>query len=163
MTRGRKLQIIRHAGDHRVSGEMSFRAKAVTELKQRPVASAMTASVFVAGGFALVLGIKASRAFVEIGGGAMGGAIVRLIGVFMVIGAVATFSGIVRGRSFTEMVGLVLVSSGTFLYGTGVIVGLGKGGLLAGSLALGISTGFIGRVITWSMFAKSSYSDSDED
>lgn len=130
------------------------------QLRERPMASCMTfASVFV-GVSALVLGERASRAFIEIGGG---GLVVRLIGLFLATGGVLTTVGVIRSRTFPELVGLGLVSAGAFIYGVGVLFGLGRSGMIAGGLSLGLATGATLRVLMIVQAAKVLYVHNPED
>jgi hypothetical protein len=135
----------------------------VAEFRAKPVTSCMIAAVMVAGSFGLVLGLKASRAFAEIGGGFTGSAIVRFLGTLMLVGAVATFGGVVRWGSLVEMIGLVFVAAGCFVYSVGVISGLGLNGIFAGSMSFGMTVGCTSRVVIWAKAARTMYRADDVD
>jgi hypothetical protein len=98
----------------------------------------MTATVMGAGLFALIFGIRASRAFVEIGGG---GSLVRLLGLLLFAGGVLVFGGITRWGLLIHMIGELFTAAGAVIYGAGAVIGLGWNGVVAGSFAFGLAIG----------------------
>lgn len=133
---------------HHQTGERLsiFRAIAL-ELRIRPTVTSMTfASVFV-GICALILGEGASRAFTILGGDSGGALIAHVMGGALFLGGVITLAGIARLGSLFELMGLGLISGGSFIYAVAVFIGLGSNGLIAGGLAGGLAVGTALRVV----------------
>lgn len=110
--------------------------------RAKPTAVTIPIAMVPIGVIALVLGEDASRAFTNIGGEI----VIRSLGAAMALGGVSVAFGILRNDVVYEGVGLTLCSLGALLYGTGVILGLGEQGLIAGLGYLAFATGFLGRV-----------------
>jgi hypothetical protein len=129
------------------------------EWQIRPMATSMTIASVVTGICALVLGPHASRAFTIIVGGRHGvdALIARGMGAFLAIGGLLVVAGVVRYGSFIELLGLGCMSAGAFIYGVGVLIGLGINGLIAGLFALGLSLGAALRVVLLAFVAKKLY------
>jgi hypothetical protein len=113
----------------------------LSELRLRPMATSMTLAAIFVGVAALILGEGASKAFTIIGGPHGGALIAHLMGALLAAGGVVTVAGVARLGSLAELFGLGLISAGAFIYGAGVLLGLGHQGLIAGGLALGLSVG----------------------
>lgn len=92
---------------------------------------------------ALVLGTDASKAFTDVGGGA----IIRIMGAAMLLGAMLIISSIIKPNPTREMCGLILCMFGAAVYGGGVIVGLHAQGIIAGLGYAGIALTLLGRLI----------------
>lgn len=132
------------------------------ELRVRPTVTAMTfASIFV-GACALVLGEDASRAFTLIAGESGGALIAHMMGGALCLGGILTLAGVSRLGSLVELLGLGLISAGAFIYGSGVLIGLGVNGLIAGGFAVGLSVGTALRVLLLSRAAKQLYGPAAE-
>lgn len=141
----------------RPSKRLSIFRTLTFELRIRPTVTSMTiASIFV-GACALVLGEDASRAFTLIAGDTGGALIAHMMGAALLLGGVATLAGIARLGSLVELLGLGLISAGSFIYGSGVLIGLGINGLIAGGFAIGLSVGTALRVALLSRAAKQLY------
>jgi hypothetical protein len=110
----------------------------------RPLAVTVPAAMVPIGIATLALGSEASRAFSLIPGGSL---IAHVLGLLLFLGGVLTIAGTVRLGTFCELIGLVFVSTGSFLYAGGVIIGLGVNGLIAGGAYAAITVGCAGRVV----------------
>jgi len=110
----------------------------------RPLAVTVPAAMIPIGVATLALGSEASRAFTLIPGGSL---IAHALGMLLLIGGVLTIAGTLRMGTFVELIGLVFVSTGAFLYAGGVIIGLGVNGLIAGGAYAAITVGCVGRVV----------------
>lgn len=114
-----------------------------SEFRVRPVATAVGVGMIPVGIIATALGEGASRAFTLI---PIGHGVAHAMGLLLVVGGFLTVAGIVRRDATLEMAGVSFISAGTFIYGAGVIIGLGWNGAIAGGLALMIAVGTFGRV-----------------
>lgn len=123
------------------------------ELRTRSMATSMTLAATIIGFGALILGDTVSRAFTIIGGSLLA----RLMGLLLASGGIITFVGIARHHTLTGLIGLVLVSTGSLIYGAGVIIGLHINGFAAGTLSLGLCLGSALRVITLASVARKLY------
>lgn len=126
------------------------------EFRIRPTATSLVVASVICGVWALILGEGASRAFTVIGGGpgGSGALIAHLMGAFLLIGGLISLAGSLRLGTLVELLGLVFASAGWFIYGGGVLIGLGANGLIAGSLALILAVGSAGRVLLLTTQAK---------
>ena len=109
---------------------------------EKPTAVTLPIIMVSTGCTGLVLGDHASKAFSNFGGATL----IRIMGFTMALGGVLVVTSIARSDTVLEAVGLVLAAFGAFIYGAGVILGLGTQGLIAGQLALGAAIGFLGRI-----------------
>jgi hypothetical protein len=110
--------------------------------RQQPTAVTLPLGMTIIGLAAIVLGDHASRAFTELGGGAM----IRVMGAAMLVGGVLVAVSIVRSDYLLEVIGLALAAFGATVYGVGVILGLGTQGLVTGPENLLIALAFFGRI-----------------
>lgn len=90
----------------------------------------------------LILGEHASKAFTNLGGTG----VIRIMGVFMIVGGVLIVSSIVKASYLREVVGLAFASLGAAIYGSGVILGLHGQGLVSGIGYTGITLTLLGRI-----------------
>lgn len=132
------------------------------QLRERPMASWMTFAATFAGASALLFGERGSRAFTEIGS-VWGDLIVRLLGLFLLVGGTLTTYGVIRSRTFSELLGLGLTAAGAFIYSIGVFFGLGRSGFIAGGLSMGLAVGATFRVMLIAQAAKTVYSHETRD
>ncbi len=107
---------------------------------------------------AVLLGDRVSRAFSEIGEGVVS----RFLGVLFLVGGSLALAGIVRRTSVFEALGLSALSAGAALYGTGVILGLGMSGMVAGPGYLAISVALARRVQILLALAEESGRDAEQ-
>lgn len=96
--------------------------------RARPESAIFPVAGILAGTAAIVLGVVASKAFTNIGGGIT----IRAMGILMLVGGMLALAGIARADRLVEMIGHSMVTAGTVIYPFGVILGLGLGGILAG-------------------------------
>jgi hypothetical protein len=115
----------------------------ITALIRHSTATGLPVTLIPTGLIAVILGSHASKAFDNIGGAFL----VRFLGAVMLIGGTTIVTGIIRTDPAYEPIGLTFVSLGLGIYGTGVIIGLGTQGLIAGMIAIGAGLGFLGRVL----------------
>lgn len=108
----------------------------------KPTAVTVPLAMIPIGIAALILGEDASRAFTEIGGGV----VIRFMGAVMLAGGTSVLIAILRDDPLYELIGLVLAALGAAIYGTGVILGLGTQGVVAGIGYLAMSAAFLGRI-----------------
>lgn len=99
-------------------------------------------SLICVGIVSLVLGDGASKAFDNLGGGAL----IRLMGVFMIVGGVLIISSILKNNFAREVLGLAFAALGAAIYGGGVILGLHSQGLVSGIGYTGITLTLLGRI-----------------
>jgi hypothetical protein len=81
----------------------------------------------IPGALAVIYGDDVSRALATID------TVSRAMGVALLAGGITTITGIARGRSLVEVIGLSLLAVGCGIYGLGVFLGLGFAGAVAGS------------------------------
>lgn len=94
------------------------------------------------GTVSLILGDGASKSFSNLGGST----IIRVMGVFMVVGGGLIISSILNSNFARETLGLALSALGAAIYGGGVILGLHAQGLVAGIGYTGITLTLLGRI-----------------
>jgi uncharacterized membrane protein len=99
-------------------------------------------SLIVVGTVSLILGEGASKSFSNLGGAT----VIRIMGVFMVVGGVLIVSSILKSNYAREVLGLSLSALGAAIYGGGVILGLHAQGLVAGIGYTGITLTLLGRI-----------------
>ena len=110
--------------------------------REQPTAVTLPLGMTVIGLAAVILGDNASRAFAELGGGAM----IRVMGAAMLVGGLLVAASIVRSDRLLEVIGLALAAFGATVYGVGVMFGLGTQGLVTGPENLLIAAAFFGRI-----------------
>lgn len=115
-------------------------------LTARPMSVIIPAALIPIGAITTALGPDASRAFTLLPDGVK--FIAHSMGMLMLLGGVLVLLGVASGETFTELVGLVLLATGCAIYGGGVIIGLGVGGLITGPMFLAIAVASITRVVT---------------
>ncbi|HEX2289334.1 MAG TPA: hypothetical protein VHH53_03870 [Pseudonocardiaceae bacterium] len=74
----------------------------------------------IPGALAVIYGDDVSRALATID------TVSRAMGVALLSGGITTITGIARGRSLVEVIGLSLLAVGCGIYGLGVFLGLGS-------------------------------------
>jgi hypothetical protein len=111
-------------------------------LDTRPTIATIPLGLIVLGMVALVRGDHVSRAFTDLGGSFL----VRFLGASMVLGGILFAASLPRGDAAVESMGLAVTTLGCFMYGVGVIAGLGEQGIMAGGGFLLISAGFLLRI-----------------
>lgn len=94
------------------------------------------------GAVSLILGEGASKSFSNLGGSTM----IRVMGVFMIVGSFLILSSIVKTDFAREVLGLALSALGAAIYGGGVVLGLHAQGLVAGIGYTGITLTLLGRI-----------------
>lgn len=110
--------------------------------RTQPTAVTLPLGMTVIGLAAIILGDDASRAFTELGGGAM----IRVMGAAMLAGGLLVAVSIVRNDVLLEVIGLALAAFGATVYGIGVMLGLGLNGLVTGPENVLIALAFFGRI-----------------
>jgi len=110
--------------------------------REQPTAVTLPLGMTLIGLAAIILGDNASRAFTELGGGAM----IRVMGAAMLVGGLLVATSIVRNDYLLEVIGLALAAFGATVYGIGVILGLGLNGLVTGPENILIAVAFFGRI-----------------
>lgn len=105
----------------------------------------------IPGALAVVYGDAVSQALSNIAAGYVS----RGMGIAMLAGGVLTLVGVARQRALLEVLGLTLIAAGCGIYGLGVILGLGLGGVVAGSIALAVALATIQRVVQLTAIAPS--------
>ena len=97
----------------------------------------------IPGALALIYGDAVSRALENISSGPVS----RIMGGALFIGGILALVGIALSRSLIESLGLAVMAFGCFVYGAGVILGLGLAGAVAGSGFIAIGLGTVLRVM----------------
>jgi hypothetical protein len=120
------------------------------EFASRPLSVVIPAMMIPVGTAAFILGQGASRAFTLIPGGEL---IAHTMGFLLALGGALAMLGTVRLGTLVELLGLVLIAAGATIYASGVILGLGWNGIIAGGAYAAIAIGCIGRVILLSSVA----------
>lgn len=115
-------------------------------LLSRPMSVVIPAALIPIGAVATALGPEASKAFSLLPDSAK--FVAHSMGMLMLLGGVLVLLGVASGETFTELVGLVLLAAGCTIYGAGVVIGLGVGGLITGPMFLAIAVASVIRVVT---------------
>lgn len=123
----------------------------------RPYTIVLSIVLLVPGILAIIYGDSTSQALTNISAGILS----RIMGVCFLLGCILILFGLCQGQSLYETSGLLIIAGGCFIYGLGVILGLGLGGMVAGPIALAICLGSILRSISLLSAAKE-YSKLDE-
>lgn len=139
-----------------INRDMSPWRALYVEFRLRPLSVTVPVIMIPTGIMALILGEGASRAFTIIGGegGSTGALIAHMMGLFLALGGALAILGTVRFGTLIELIGLMLVAAGAFIYAAGVVIGLGFNGVIAGGGFLSISLGCAGRVVLLADTAK---------
>lgn len=104
------------------------------------------ATVFIIPGvLALIYGDATSSALTNISAGILS----RIMGALFLIGCTLVLYGLAQGQSLYETTGLFSIASACFIYGLGVLFGLGLGGTIAGPIALAVCLGSILRAVSF--------------
>lgn len=117
-----------------------LRLYAAWQKTQTPVI--LPLALMCAGAVSVIMGDAASKSFSNLGGSTM----LRVMGVFMVVGGFLILSSIVKTDFAREVLGLALSALGAAIYGGGVILGLHAQGLVAGIGYTGITLTLLGRI-----------------
>lgn len=112
------------------------------EWTDKPTAITLPFVMISAGVTAIIIGDNASQAFTNLGGGL----IIRCMGTAMALGGSLVVASVLNRDPLWEVIGLAVAALGAAIYGTGVMLGLGEQGLIAGQLSLGIAIAFLGRI-----------------
>jgi hypothetical protein len=99
----------------------------------------------IPGALAVVYGDEVSAALSNIGTGYVS----LVMGLALLIGGVLTTVGLGLHKALLEAAGMCVMAVGCFIYGAGVIMGLGLAGAVAGTMSLSIAAGMVLRV--WSL------------
>jgi hypothetical protein len=70
------------------------------------------------------------------------------MGFALFTGGLITLLGILSHRALMQTIGMAFLALGLLVYGVGVILGLGLGGMVAGPIALLASAATVRRIIT---------------
>jgi hypothetical protein len=110
----------------------------------RPYTLALATLLPVPGVLAIVYGDAVSAALSNIAAGAIS----RVMGVALLVGASLTLVGLCRSRHLIEAAGLTVMAGGCAIYGLGVLLGLGLGGAVAGTVSIAVAAGTVLRVVS---------------
>ena len=107
--------------------------------REEPYRTAYSVTMIPIGVLAIIFGSEVSAAL----GNLAAGLIPRGMGLLMVIGGAVYLHGVTTDRAQPRAVGLACMAFGFFIYGVGVLLGLGLQGAVAGGLAV---AGFVATV-----------------
>jgi len=110
----------------------------------RPYITAFAVGLIPAGVLAIIYGDKVSKAL----GNLAADVVSRGMGFALFTGGIVTFLGIVTHRALTQTIGMSFLALGLGVYGVGVVLGLGLGGMVAGPIALLACAATVRRIIT---------------
>ena len=110
----------------------------------RPYTVVLAAVLIVPGALALIYGDDVSKALSTIAADNIS----RIMGATLLLGGLLTLTGMARGSAIVEIAGLCALAAGCGIYGFGVILGLGLGGMVAGPISLAIAFATVRRVVT---------------
>ena len=116
----------------------------VESWKHRPYVTGFAVGLIPVGVLAILLADKVSRAL----GDLAAGSISRGMGFAMFTGGLITLLGILSHRALSVALGMGFMAFGLGIYGVGVILGLGLGGMVAGPIALIASIATVRQVVT---------------
>ncbi|MGH3847094.1 MAG: hypothetical protein ACRDS0_37590 [Pseudonocardiaceae bacterium] len=119
--------------------------------RNRAYTLVLAAVLPIPGALAIIYGDAVSQALSNIAAGYVS----RGMGTAFLIGGVLALVGIARQRALLEVLGLTLIAAGCGIYGLGVILGLGLGGVVAGSIALAVAVATVQRVVQLTAVAPS--------
>ncbi len=129
-----------------VESSLSTPQRLTQAFLERPVTTIICAGMIPVGLTGLLLGQSASRAFSIISGGLV---VSHLYGALLATGGLLALGGLGRNHRIVEIAGLLLITLGATVYATGVFIGLGKGGLIAGGGFLVLATALVAQVLCW--------------
>lgn len=72
--------------------------------------------------------------------------VARFMGALFTAGGLMTLAGILRAQAAVQVAGMVMLAAASALYGVGVVLGLGLGGIVAGTGYLVFAAGLLRRV-----------------
>jgi len=110
----------------------------------RPYITAFAFGLTPVGVLAIIYGDKVSKAL----GNLAANSVSRGMGFALFTGGVITILGILTHRALSQTIGMAFLALGLLVYGVGVILGLGLGGMVAGPIALLASAATVRRIIT---------------
>jgi len=110
----------------------------------RPYITAFSVGLIPVGAVAIIYGDKVSKAL----GNLAANYVSRGVGFALFVGAIITLLGILSHRALMQTLGMAFLAVGLGVYGIGVLLGLGLGGMVAGPIALLASAATVRRIIT---------------
>lgn len=116
----------------------------VESWKFRPFVTAYSIGLIPVGVLAIIFGDKVSRALGELAANSIS----RGMGFAMFTGGVITLLGILSRRALSMTLGMGFMAFGLGIYGFGVILGLGLGGMVAAPVALIAAIASIRQAVT---------------
>jgi len=116
----------------------------VESWKFRPFVTAYSIGLIPVGVLAIIFGDKVSRALGELAANSIS----RGMGFALFTGGVITLLGILSRRALSMTLGMGFMAFGLGLYGVGVILGLGLGGMVAAPVALIAAIASIRQAVT---------------
>jgi len=116
----------------------------VESWKFRPFVTAYSIGLIPVGVLAIIFGDKVSRALGELAANSIS----RGMGFALFTGGVITLLGILSRRALSVTLGMGFMAVGLSIYGVGVILGLGLGGMVAAPVALIAAVASIRQAVT---------------
>ena len=116
----------------------------VESWKFRPFVTAYSIGLIPVGVLAIIFGDKVSRALGELAANSIS----RGMGFAMFTGGIITLLGILSRRALSMTLGMGFMALGLGIYGFGVILGLGLGGMVAAPVALIAAIASIRQAVT---------------
>jgi len=110
----------------------------------RPYITAFAVGLIPVGVLAIIYGDKVSKAL----GNLAANSVSRGVGFALFTGGIVTLLGILSHRALMQTLGMAFLALGLGIYGVGVILGLGLGGMIAGPIALLACAATVRRIIT---------------
>ena len=110
----------------------------------RPYVTAFAFGLTPVGVVAIIYGDKVSKAL----GNLAANTVSRGVGFAFFTGCIITILGIVTHRALSQTIGMSFLAVGLGIYGVGVLLGLGLGGMIAGPVALLSCAATIRSIIT---------------
>lgn len=122
--------------------EVGRRERLQAAWTMHPYSVTLAAVLAPVGLLAVVKGDEVSRALSDLGAGVVS----RVMGALLLAGGVLVLTSVFRRGAVLEAAGLTLLATGCGIYGAGVILGLGWGGMVAGPIALAVAAASARRV-----------------
>ena len=110
----------------------------------RPYITAFAIGLIPVGVLAIIYGDRVSKAL----GNLAANFVSRGVGFALFTGCIITLLGILSHRALMQTIGMAFLAVGLGIYGVGVILGLGLGGMIAGPIALLACAATVRRIIT---------------
>jgi len=110
----------------------------------RPYITAFAFGLTPVGVVAIIYGDRVSKAL----GNLAANSVSRGVGFALFTGGIITILGILSHRALSQTIGMAFLAVGLGIYGVGVLLGLGLGGLIAGPIALLACVATVRRIIT---------------